>query len=69
MFCVAEPRFAAASLAYQLADMTQTVPGLDPHIYTKKDARIPRVFLCIYRIDNICEINASIFVVNTIFKY
>lgn len=35
-FCVAEPRFAAASLAYQLADMAQTVPGHDSIFIRKK---------------------------------
>ncbi|MEE3397905.1 MAG: hypothetical protein VZR64_00450 [Eubacterium sp.] len=32
-FCRAEPRLAAASLAYQLADMAQTVPGRNDLAY------------------------------------
>lgn len=35
-FCVAEPRLAVASLAYQLADMAQTVPGHDSIFIRKK---------------------------------
>ena len=44
-FCVAEPRFAAASLAYQLADMAQTVPGHDSQNHNRASARRADTFI------------------------